>query len=1195
MPKSKVLADDGDGSQKLQRLEYREWLLKRPDTFIGKLDPEPISLVVFAGTTPAPKKRKQASTSADHPDVAPPDDASMGQDVDERVDDKESPPLVIEDPPTTGVTAQRIDCYTSPALLTLARELTSNASDNARRKGVKQRFIKIDVVKASGEVKVSNDGSALPIEKFEGSDELVPSIAFSQERSSTNYDDEAERFGNGRNGVGAKGCNVFSTRFHVSIQNKPKEFEQLWENNMTLAHPPTVGSYKNKSCSTTVTWMPDYHRLKLDHVITDGLKDDEYQALCSLAFEASLCAPPTVTVYLNGDVVPIKTTESVVRALGVKSAILNDSILFEDKADGARFSISVGVRPTGASATFVAWVNGTACAEGTHNTWLLKKLADALLDKVQKRASKGETLTIKPASLKNELIVAATLVIDKPRFGSQQKTDLATQVRDFGFTWVPPEKMIDKLCKPDPANDVDLIGRMLALSRAETDKQLAKTTKPRAKVDVPKYQPAEKLKSGNASLIVTEGDSALNFAVAGLGVVGRKNYGVFPIRGKLLNCLNASKQKLLQNQEVKNLIAILGLELDVTYTPSHKTNYAHLVILSDQDPDGSHIRGLLITFLRALFPTLLDAFPDYIRVFATPLVRTTVGTQNFNFFTEREFYEWRTAREQAGGAVGTARYFKGLGSLSNALAKTLFSTMDDYTVKLMFTGKPCHDTLTLFFDDQQVQGRKDYLTSEYDPENTFDFAVPQASIKDWCEGDLTHFLMYNNSRSFPNVIDGLKVSMRKVLFSCFKIGLKKPMKVFQLVGRVAAESGYHHGDASLTGCITNMAAEYTGANNLSWLWPDGQFGSSMSHAPASSRYISTFLEPITRSMFPAADDPILTYVQDDGQMVEPKSYVPLLPVVLINGCDGIGSGWSTSCPQFKPLDVMDYVLAYLARRFDDSVEELPELVPWYRGFTGTVTAEEDGGFLSTGAFHVADSNVHVTALPIGAKESNEVVEDWKKKFVGDASGQFATDVLQKTTSPWETNICIHSTKGRLVGVDVAKELKLERKITVSNIHLWSSEGKLRKYTIPEIVEEHANARLQAYEKRLVFQIGVKEAELVVASAKRRYIELARSGEIDVKCDSKADLEASIVAHELPADKNGSLTYLTGMPTYALTTEMLRKLTVDEARLTEEIEALRATLPIDLWRTELAALRVDLASYDGRAQSLRPDVGGDGAF
>lgn len=1156
MPPKRDATADADAAepkkQKLKKLDHREWLLLRPDTHIGEVKPMELPYLT----------------------IAPGDDAS-------------------------ALRARFGTVTISPALVRLMIELLMNALDNARRCKT-QKYIKV-AIDASGKISVKNDGSTLPIEPFASvPDKNTVTVAFSHFLVSSNYDDEEDRYGAGKNGVGGKGCNVFAKEFEVEVVNPPLQFKQRFEDNMDKEHPAQIKKVATKTPSTHVHWFPDYSRLGMGHVVELGrLRDEEVEVLQGLVYAVSVCAPPKVGVWLDDQKLSLRTTEALVRSLGAEGAIATDTIALagaEQEGDLC-FSISVGAKSDpDADGTFLAWVNGTPCNEGTHTKYVLTKTVDALFSRVRAK-SKGKEdplLNVKPKAIRDEMVVVCTLLVRNPRFTSQQKTELASSVSEFGFSWSPTERFQTQLAKSE------LASRAVELGSRNTDKQLAKAIKPKTR-DVPaKYEKARKLRTGRAALIVTEGDSAQNVATVGVGVIGRDDYGIFPIRGKLINTLNASKKQLVANQEVRNLISILNLDTERTYTSADKLDYNHLIILSDQDPDGSHIRGLLILFVHTLFPSVLEAFPDFVRVFATPLVRASHGSQSWSFFNEVDFREWRAAREAAKLPLGLVKYYKGLGALSNAFAKTLFADMDKHVVTLMFRGTPCSDNLARFFDERKADERKAFLTDSYDPERQFDFSREEASIGEWCEGDVSHFLMYNNTRSLPHVVDGLKTSQRKVLHGCFKLRFvrgREEMKVFQMVGGIAAETKYHHGDASLTGTLTKMAAEYPGTNNVALLWGDGQFGSKLRHNPASSRYISSFLEPVTRFLFPAADDHVLDYLEIEGKVVEPRFFHPIVPLVLINGAEGIGSGWSTNLPQFNPTDVLGRVRHHIRttlepRGNDAIVEDPPPLTPWYRGFEGTIEANEDGSFTSVGAFSTTvvgtTARVTITQLPIGAKEDAEYLEDLKKILVDREICSHALDVTQDTEDVWKTNITFKTSVAALQGVSLAELLKMRKKLFVSNIHLWGGDGKLRRYTVDEIVAVHAGHRIDMYRKRIAAQLEAARAEFEIAHAKKRYIEMVRSGEIQLRVSKKAQLYEQIEEASFP-QKNGGYSYLTGMPNLAMTDEAYEELERESDRLEQVMDALEKTNVVDVWKEELDALEAALKEYDGRAQGDRPDV------
>lgn len=224
---------------------------------------------------------------------------------------------------------------------------------------------------------------------------------------------------------------------------------------------------------------------------------------------------------------------------------------------------------------------------------------------------------------------------------------------------------------------------------------------------------------------------------------------------------------------------------------------------------------------------------------------------------------------------------------------------------LRFAGTGDGELIDMAFSKKRAEDRKRWLQGYR--EGTFvDHSVRELTFSDFVNKELVQFSRYDNERSIPQLVDGWKVGQRKVLFAVFKKNTKAELKVAQLSGYVAEQSAYHHGEQSLQQTIITMAQRFVGSNNLNFLEPVGQFGSRKEGGKDASapRYIFTKLAPYTRLVFPEADDPLLEYLYEEGQKIEPKYYVPVIPTVLVNGSEGIGTGWSSFIPNYNPKDII---------------------------------------------------------------------------------------------------------------------------------------------------------------------------------------------------------------------------------------------------------------------------------------------------
>lgn len=150
------------------------------------------------------------------------------------------------------------------------------------------------------------------------------------------------------------------------------------------------------------------------------------------------------------------------------------------------------------------------------------------------------------------------------------------------------------------------------------------------------------------------------------------------------------------------------------------------------------------------------------------------------------------------------------------------------------------------------------------------------------------------------------------------------MKVAQLAGKVGEVSCYHHGEVSLQSTIVGMAQDFVGSNNINLLLPLGQFGSRLDGGDdhAQSRYIYSCLNKIVKKLFLESDKFLLKYLEDDGTMVEPNYYIPIIPMLLVNGCIGIGTGYSTAIPSYNPIDLINNIKLLLDEK------EMNEITPW---------------------------------------------------------------------------------------------------------------------------------------------------------------------------------------------------------------------------------------------------------------------------
>eukprot|EP00943_MAST-04B_sp_MAST-4B-sp1_P009208 g9208.t1 len=750
-------------------------------------------------------------------------------------------------------------------------------------------------------------------------------------------------------------------------------------------------------------------------------------------------------------------------------------------------------------------------------------------------------------------------------------------------------------------------------------------SQPKSKLlNIPKLEDANdagSAKSLECSLILTEGDSAKALAVAGLSVVGRDKYGVFPLKGKMLNVRDAPAKQIVNNAEIKNIISILNLDMRKKYKGDSLVNqglrYGRIIIMADQDHDGSHIKGLLLNMIACFWPELIKK-KDFLCTFNTPIVKAFKKGRSKKkdiktFFTLASYRKWKTSLTDEEMSTYNVKYYKGLGTSTADEARTYFSNLDKHLVPFCYVddGEADFERLDMAFRGHRAADRRDWLLGHLENEKANEDGgsrlrlQSKIPISSFVDNELVLFSCADNVRSIGNAIDGLKPSQRKVLYSCFKRKLKSEIKVAQLAGYVSEHSAYHHGEMSLQSTIMGMAQDYVGSNNIPLLFPSGQFGTRLQGGrdSASARYIFTRLQDITRLIYPVADDPLLKYNDDDGYLVEPEMYVPIIPMALVNGIEGIGTGWSTSVPMYNPLHLIQWLIADMDGNSKD------ELIPWVRGFTGKIRPKRAvkgstsiAAFESTGKVDVINtSTVEITELPV-----NRWTEDQKMLLMKLVAAKSISSFREHHT---EEKVSFRVTLKRnqlKVLNDEEKLLRLFKLVTpihTSNMHLFDATGTIKKFNRPEdIIEEYYPVRLNLYGDRKKYELSKLQTKKKMLDNRSRFIEMVSGGDIKIQNRSRDEIAASLssngfltksaISDSNNGEKNAidendmeyndsadrawkEYDYLLNIPLWQLSAESVSTLTDEREEINQKVQALENTSHEAMWKNELKNLSSNL--------------------
>ncbi|KAI9012860.1 DNA topoisomerase [Gaertneriomyces semiglobifer] len=1082
-----------------------------------------------------------------------------------------------------------------PGLYKIFDEIIVNAADNKVR-DPSMDTIRVNIDRENNVVSVYNNGSGIPIEMHAKEGVYVPELIFGHLLTSSNYDDNEKKITGGRNGYGAKLCNIFSTEFTVETADSKsgRKFVQTHFDNMSRKSTPKITNNAKGEEYTKITFKPDLKRFGMTSI------DDDFEALAKKrAYDMAGCIRG-VKVYLNDVRIKVKDfkdyAEMYVNSGSSTGLVGKPTIIYERPNERweVAFTLSDGQFQQ------VSFVNSICTMKGgTHVNHVADQLVNNLIEAVKKKDKKG--VPLKPFQAKNHLWIFVNCYIENPAFDSQTKENMTLRQSSFGSKCAISDDFIKKVVKSG------VVDNILSFAKFKQDQLLKKTdgTKRARITGLAKLDDANNAGTRNAhkcTLILTEGDSAKALAISGLSVVGRDNFGVFPLRGKLLNVREASHTQITNNAEINAIKQILGLQHGKVYKSTEGLRYGHLMIMTDQDHDGSHIKGLIINLLDHFWPSLL-AVPGFLLEFITPIVKVTKGTNSnkreVSFFTIPEYEAWKEANEDGKG--WTIKYYKGLGTSTTDDAKKYFSAMDRHLKSFAPADEGERRLIDMAFSKKKADDRKEWLR-QFEPGTYMDHDQESIPISDFINKELILFSMADNARSIPSAVDGLKPGQRKIIFSCFKRNLKAELKVAQLAGYVSEHSAYHHGEQSLATTIVGLAQNYVGSNNLPLLEPRGQFGTRLQGGKdaASPRYIYTVLSPLTRALFHPADDALLNYQNEDGQNIEPQWYLPILPTLLLNGSEGIGTGWSSSIPNYNPRDIVDNLY-----RLMKGEEPLP-MHPWYRGFNGSIEQIGQDKYRVSGCISkIDDTTVEITELPIRTWTQNykEDLESWLTGTEKQASW-----IKEYREYHTHSNVHFHVTLSEeqmalAEQEGLEKRFKLVSTISTSNLVCFDREGRIKRYeSIDEILREFYELRLGHYYKRKQFLLDqlthdlakldnkvrfvteIIKGELVVQNKKRdvlfRELKQRKYLPVHAKKDKLGDAEAEDESDADPTDtKSHGYDYLLSMPIWNLTWEKVQKLLNEKQIKEAEVSALSSQSVFDLWRTDLEAFLVQWDSYE----------------
>ena len=1047
----------------------------------------------------------------------------------------------------------------SQGLIRLFIEALSNAADNivrSREHNIKASYIKINITQNS--IEVINDGLWIPVVKNEQG-QYIPELIFSSLFSSSNYNDEEERLTSGLNGLGIKLANIFSESFQVEVvdpEHKLK-FTQEWTKNSQETILQKVVKSQLKTGRTQVKFKPDLHRFGVKSIDTSYIA-----AMQKLALDIAFIYD--IKVIFNDQPFKCGKLQKYTRLFNDDSDNNNSSndaekVFAEWKSASSskvRFEVCITPFLESIGRTQVSFVNGIFTAEGGAH---VASIQEAILRPL---ASKYK-INFKDLKKKLTLFIVATL--PSPSFTTQSKHKLAS----------PSINIDESVFKRAIAaiSKWPLISELKSQLKDEDLNDVKKLEKTRAKFKAIKgYDPANK-KGVNSTLILCEGLSAKTFCCEAIkyefeGRKGRDYFGILPLQGVILNARNATGKKISENKEVQNLLYVLKLQVGLDYTKDEhfkKLNYGRIMILCDADSFGDKISALVINLFHYLYPSLLRR-KDFLLRMNTPILRVfkAKSQPSVDFYNLHEADKYLRDNPKA-----KVKYYKGLGSSSREEIKTCYSKCYNY----YSWDTEADINLTKVFHKDCVSQRKSWLLS-YNSEQQLDITQREIGISEVLNKQTVQFSLYDNHISIPSVVDGLKPSQRKIIYATDLKKLKysgSTIKIAQLAAYTAEKTNYLHGETSLQDNITKLTHSFTGSNNLPYLFTDSQTGSrlALGKDAASCRYTFCKQASIFSYLFKEDDFGLLEREILDGDIVEPTYYVPVIPMLLVNGAKGIGTGFSTDIPSYNPLDVIENCRRFLGG------QDLEEMIPFYKNFKGGIeSVSAKTKYICKGVYTMDRNTIKITEIPV-----NIAIDSYKEHLEELLEKGKIIDLKNNSESD-RVNFEIKIKDDNSFDVSM---LNLSSSINLSNLVCIGIDKRVKKLnSVLEVIEIHAKVRLELYEQRKRSIITSLENKLVELKNIAQFVEAVIAKRVDLfeSEDVLIDWLESQGYSKLPLQQKqseeGNFNYLINIPARKLNNSFLAAQQQLIVQLEEKLEQARKKDIKDMWLEELEELEEALA-------------------
>jgi len=521
----------------------------------------------------------------------------------------------------------------NPGLLKIFDEIVTNSVDESKRSGSKLNTIKVDINRETNYINIWDNGG-IPVVKHTEHKEWIPEMIFSNLKAGSNFDDSEERSWAGTNGVGSTLTNIYSKEFTVSTCDGKNQYSQTFSNNMRKRTAAKVK--KSNKGFTEINYLVDFDKFELT-----GIDEDHFKMLEKRVYDIAACNT-SLKVYFNGKLINFKGFDDYIK-------LYTSDFFYESKKDKT-WSLGIALSESGFQQ--VSFANSTDTYDGgTHVEYIMKQIQVALIEYFQKK----HKVEVKPSELRNHMFLFLDSTVINPSFSSQTKEKLITEIKDFGSKFEVPVKLIQSILKSEIVNSI--LDWIQQKKNAEDSKLQRDLNKKLGKIKVEKLIDAKGKDRWKCSIGLFEGDSAIS---AFRKYRTPDTMGAFALKGKFVNVSEMTNQKLVQNDEVVNLMAAIGLKLGQTIDLK-SLRYGRVLFYVDADVDGNSIAALLLNFFYKYWPDMFDRKMVYKVetpiVVAIPRAKTK---KKILFYTQTEYNEWSEKNDLK---LFEIKYKKGLAAL----------------------------------------------------------------------------------------------------------------------------------------------------------------------------------------------------------------------------------------------------------------------------------------------------------------------------------------------------------------------------------------------------------------------------------------------------------------------------------------------------------------------------------------------------